>query len=597
MTETIHYSVTPVSIAEHLVEVRLALPVSEKQGHTLSLPAWIPGSYMIRDFARHIITFTVTDSDGHRVEWKKTDKQTWQIAPHHSPLTVTYQVYAFDLSVRSAYLCDDYCFFNGTSMFLHVEGLQHEPCKVRFARGCCPDSWHVFTTLCEQAASASYDFVEYTAADYDELIDHPVLFTDAKQHAFHIDGIDFELIFCGGHQADVGRITLDVKTICEHHLTFFGSKPDIDRYLFMTLLSDNGYGGLEHRSSTALMFPRLELPGPQHVNEMTDGYASFLGLCSHEFFHTWHVKRIRPSALQHANLQQEVYTPQLWIYEGFTSYYDDLSLVRCGVISADKYLELLGQNLTRVLRNQGRFKQSIAESSFDAWTKFYKQDASAINNIVSYYTKGAIVALGLDLLIRQQSNHVYSLDTIMRMLWERYGQHNIGTSDDVINTLCAELLGVNVDGYIQTAVYGSEDVPIGDLLEHVGIRHHLRARNSASDKGGKASEKVFNRDFGAIFSGKETGVVLNQIIENSPIATAGAMIGDLLIAIDDWQVTATNLYDVLQRLPENQSVSLLVLRQGRVKHLNMIVSPAVQDTVYLSIQDQQKAQRWLTPQQ
>ena len=230
--------------------------------------------------------------------------------------------------------------------------------------------------------------------NYDELIDHPIYVGIADTHSFEVDGITFTLLFSGNNNIDYERIANDLTPICKHHLDLFGAPQPINNYLFMTLLADNGFGGLEHKYSTALLYPRFDLPHVGEREKKTDSYITFLSLCSHEFFHTWHVKRIKPSVMVKPDLSQETYTNQLWIYEGFTSFYDDVTLARAGVIEPQKYLDIVAQNVSRLLQNAGRFKQSAAESSFDAWTKFYKQDASATNNIVSYYTREALSPLG-----------------------------------------------------------------------------------------------------------------------------------------------------------------------------------------------------------
>ena len=241
-----------------------------------------------------------------------------------------------------------------------------------------------------------------------------------------------------------------------------------------------------------------------------------MSLCSHELFHTWHVKRIRPQELAESDLSEETYTEQLWIYEGFTSYYDDLSLVRSGVIDEQDYLELMGQNLTRLNRNVGRLKQTVTESSFYAWNKFYKQDASAINNIVSYYNKGAVIAMCLDLLIKKQSDNKLSLDDVMRRLWREYGCKDIGTPPEVVHIILHQL-GVDVEEYLHSALYSTDDLPTSELLALVGIKEHHRAKTSVTDKGGKAADSTEKIHFGANFKKADTGVHITQITQVAPL--------------------------------------------------------------------------------
>jgi predicted metalloprotease with PDZ domain len=424
-------------VTSHIIKVKLDISEPDRHGQKLTLPAWIPGSYMIRDFCKNIIQLNVKNKDGAQLNYHKTNKQTWQIEPHSGPLSIEYSVYAFDLSVRSAYLNDEFAFFNGTSLFLAVEGQTNEKCYVELNKPGfdCAKHWRVATSLPCASNTQVHEFGEYQAENYAELIDHPVVYSHFDLVQFTVEDVKFELVLVGGHNADTNRITADLEKICQHHFDLFEKPIPFERYLFITLLSHSGFGGLEHKYSTALMYSRDQLPSLNEGIEPSEDYRTFLSLCSHELFHAWHVKRIQPLELQNASLQKEAYTEQLWIYEGFTSYFDDASLARCKVINTESYLEIVGQNLTRLLRNGGRMKQTITESSYDAWTKFYQQDASAINNIVSYYNKGAIVAMCLDLTIRLESQGKYSLDNVMKYLWNLHGKTGLGTDKFVIQQI------------------------------------------------------------------------------------------------------------------------------------------------------------------
>jgi predicted metalloprotease with PDZ domain len=238
----------------------------------------------------------------------------------------------------------------------------------------------------ERAGAAPLGFGRYRAQGSADLIDHPVEMGDFLHTQFLAAGTPHEIAIYGRHRADLGRLSRDLQKVCEEHANLFGELPP-DRYLFLMMVVGQGYGGLEHRDSTSLICSRADLPVPGQT-EVTEGYRRLLGLCSHEYFHLWNVKRIQPARIQSSDLSGEVHTRLLWAFEGFTSYYDDLALVRCGLITERDYLDLLAQTITRVMRVNGRTKQSVAESSFDAWTKFYKQDENAPNAIVSYYAKG-----------------------------------------------------------------------------------------------------------------------------------------------------------------------------------------------------------------
>jgi predicted metalloprotease with PDZ domain len=590
----IHYHVNVSSIVGHVFDVSLRIENPNKNGQVVTLPAWIPGSYMIRDFAKNIITISAQDDSGLNIDIHKLDKQTWQLQAVSSPLIIKYQVYAFDLSVRGAYINDEMAFFNGTNMFLAVEGQTDQPCKLTIEKPVQAElkHWKVATTM-PTNMHAAHAFGEYSAAHYEELIDHPVLLGEFDILPFSAAEVDFELILAGGHQADVKRITKDLVKVCQHHIEFFADTPPVTRYQFITLLTDNAFGGLEHISSTALMYSRNDLPGLADTGKMTDGYRVFLSLCSHEFFHTWHVKRIKPQELFGVALDQERYTEQLWIYEGFTSYYDDFSLLRCGLITQPEYLKIVGQNLTRLTRNNGRFKQSITQSSFDAWTKFYKQDESAVNNIVSYYNKGAVLAVCLDLLIKHQSSGKNSLDDVMRYLWNQHGKLNIPTPVDVIQKLLKTELALDFNEFFQSALYSTEELPFSELLEKFGVKCHFSPRENLDDKGGVIAISPAKIEFGAQIKAREIGIQITQVTEQSAAYQSGLQVGDVLIAIGKWAVSKENLNAQLNNLVIDQTVRLSVLRDKKLKELTFVAAPAAYDSIALEAVDQELCNSWL----
>ncbi|MDC8830981.1 M61 family metallopeptidase [Alteromonas gilva] len=583
---TIHYTLSVSSISQHVFTVSMTIPALGKDTLTLSLPAWIPGSYMVRDFARNIITLDAISNTGEQFTVSPVDKQSWHIACNGEALTVTYQVYAFDLSVRSAYINDEFAFCNGTSVFLAVTDFQHCPCQVDVILPEQRPDWSLATSM---PASTGNSLV---ANDYDELIDHPIFMGVCTQTDFTVDDVTFTLLFSGSTEYDMPRLRRDLAKVCQHHLDLFGKPAPVQRYLFMTLIADKGYGGLEHRSSTALLYPRFELPLAGEAEEPSDSYTNFISLCSHELFHTWHVKSIKPDVMVSPDLSQEVYTDQLWIYEGFTSFYDDVTLARSGVISPEQYLKIVAQNLTRLYKNAGRFKQSIAESSYYAWTKFYKQDASAINNIVSYYNKGGIVALGLDILLRQQSNNRYNLDDLMRLLWQQYG-HNKGTPANVIATLCRDHLHVDVSDYLARVVYGTEDVPLASLLADIGVSHVTQSPVSLQDKGGELLTKSAPcYEFGATTKDADSGLVILSVQEDSAACQAGLQIDDKLIAADGYVLNAKLLQRMLS-VERQAPLALSVIRDGRLLNLSMpLIAPQPQSCV-LQISDPKKLAAWL----
>ena len=415
----IQYTIVPKDLAGHLFDVTVTVAAPDPEGQVFALPAWIPGSYMIREFARNIVRVRA-EAGGAAVALTKLDKHSWRAAPTSGPLSVHYEVYAWDLSVRAAHLDQTHGVFNGTSVFLRALGQEEIPHLVDIQRPADPAArtWRVATAMRELGAKR-YGFGTYVAANYDELIDHPVEMGDFELATFKAHGIPHDIVITGRvPNLDMARLQADLKAICETQIAFFepkSKKAPMERYVFMTMAVGDGYGGLEHRASTALICARADLPStatPKSA-EPNEGYLRFLGLCSHEYFHTWNVKRIKPAVFAPYDLQVENYTPLLWLFEGFTSYYDDLMLVRSGIIGEATYFKLLAKTIGGVLRGSGRTKQSVAESSYDAWSKYYRQDENSANAIISYYTKGSLIALAFDLTIRARTNGAKSLDVVI----------------------------------------------------------------------------------------------------------------------------------------------------------------------------------------
>lgn len=587
---SLHYQLSIYSWQQHLFDVILTVPSHESQTLSLTLPSWIPGSYMVRDFAKNIVSLAAKNTESDEpIACAKLDKQTWEVETQGEAVTITYRVHANDLSVRSAFINDEYAFINGTSAFLSVEGFEQQPCKLQIIKPAVAN-WRAYTSM--PMTDDMPDSWEYEVADYAEFIDHPLYIGVCNFHSFEVEGVTFELLFSGRNNLDIERIANDLTPICKHHMQLFGDPQPIKRYLFMTLLADTGFGGLEHRDSTALLFPRFDLPMVGESDTKTDGYITFLSLCSHELFHTWHVKRIKPEVMVKPDLQKETYTNQLWIYEGFTSFYDDVTLARVGAISPQKYLDIVSQNITRLLQNAGRFKQSVAESSFDAWTKFYKQDASATNAIVSYYTKGGIIAFGLDLLLREKSNNEINLDLLMRHLWDQYGRDEKGTPDDVIATVCKQDFDIDISGYLADVVYGTKDVPLENCLSNIGVELLTRTKVSADDKGGKTSAEGMKRQLGANCKPAPIGLTVTQVFEGLAAADAGIMVNDIIIAVNGFVVNQAKLQRILDATNTGQ-VSLSLIRDGRLLTGDLDIRNAREDVCNFSIVDERKFSAWL----
>ncbi len=540
----VHYTIIPKDLAGHLFLVTVHIARPDAEGQRLALPAWIPGSYMVREFARNIIRINA-HSSGKKIALNKTDKQSWQAAPCVGALTIEYEVYAWDLSVRTAHLDQSHGFFNGTSVYLQVLGQEMAMHVVDIQRpldAACK-SWRVATSLSELKARR-YGFGSYIAANYDELIDHPVEMGNFALASFEAHGVAHDFVVTGRvPNMDLDRMVADVKKICETQIAFFeprSKRAPMSRYVFMTMVVGDGYGGLEHRASTALICNRNELP-LKHQAEMSDGYRSFLGLCSHEYFHTWNVKRIKPAAFSNYDLSQENYTSLLWLFEGFTSYYDDLMLVRSGLIDEPAYFKMLGKTINSVMRGTGRSKQSVAESSFDAWTKYYRQDENSPNAIVSYYTKGSLVGLALDLTIRIETAGKKSLDDVMRSLWQKYGRdfyqkalsgQQQGLDEDEIEVLIEQSTGVKTKRFMDKYVRGTDDLPLASLYADFGVALNDERKTAKSALGVRVVKDGVD-------------CKLANVFENRAAHKAGLSAGDVLMAINGLRITSVDAADGL----------------------------------------------------
>ena len=529
----------------------------------VSLPAWINGSYLVRDFSRHLSGLTA--QQGRQVlALEQLDKASWQVrCSGRAALVLRYRVYGLDVSVRAAFLDAQRGFFNPGSLCLRVHGQQAGAHRLQLAG--LPAGWDVATTLGMAADGAANTF---DAPDYDDLLDHPVELGHFWRGTFEAGGVPHALVVTGALPGfDGHRLLADAQRICNQHIQFWhahdGSAAPFQRYLFLLNAVADGYGGLEHRSSTALIAARRDLPqDATHGRQgpvLSDGYTTLLGLISHEYFHAWNVKRLKPAELAHINLQAENPTQLLWFFEGFTSYYDDLLLLRCGLIDAQRYLQLLAKSINALAATPGRRVQSVAQASFDAWTKYYRPDENTPNATVSYYQKGALVALAFDLTLRQ---HGASLDAVMRGLWQRSGAgrpaggNSAGaiTEADIAEVL-ASVAGRPLAAELQAWVHGTAELPLAELLTAFGVDQRQGHGSLSSRLGLRLSEGVVS------------GVQVKAVLAGSVAEAAGVSAGDELLAVDGWRIR--RLDEAEAWLARGQPFALLLVRDQRLMTLRL----------------------------
>lgn len=589
--QRVSYQISVQDIAAHIINVELTFS-PDSEFHQLSLPAWIPGSYMIRDFAKHLLNIQASDAGG-ILPLTQLDKQRWQLPGRNQDITVRYQIYAYDLSVRAAYIDDEVAIINPACVCLAVSGQQHlsQYISLLQPQHLSAQNWRVATGLQRGKDTGFLQFGSYHAENYDKLIDTPVLLGRFTLTEFSIQDVPHYLVITGDNLTDYTKMTEDVQQICQQQAQVFGGLPeDLSEYWFLTWITEDGYGGLEHHNSTLLLCSRFDLlkPGLSAVSQ--EKYQNFLGLCSHEYFHTWWVKRLKPAVFQQYKLDSEQYTSQLWIYEGFTSYFDDMALVRTGLISTEQYLSTLAKTITRVTRNPSDTVQSLQDSSFNAWTKFYKQDENAPNAVVSYYAKGALLAWCLDAHLRNQG---YSLDQLVRHLWQQYRQ--TGTEDSSIFSALAELGFAALAEQLTHWVSQPVALPLAEAASLLGTALQFRPAESPDDLTGPANNLLPAVWLGAQYKTGTAGVQLTQVYHASPAHQAGIMVGDQLLALAGYKLTLQSLPELLQRLPLGTEQTIHLFRKDRLLTVNLTLTTAPEKVALLSVADAESVRDWLQP--
>jgi predicted metalloprotease with PDZ domain len=575
----------------HLFRVTLTIP---RPGalQRFSLPVWIPGSYLVREFSKNLQGLRARQAARAlpATHLRQLDKCRWEVRCNpDKPLQLVYEVYANDNSVRTACLDARRGFFNSSSLCLRVEGQTDVPQQLEIAGAGAPAGWAVATGLTPVKINKQ-GFGSYLAADYDELADCPVEMGPFWSGNFSACGVPHRFVVAGAAPGfDGARLLADTKTICEAQIRFWhgAKKPPYRNYLFMLNAVDDGYGGLEHRNSTALICNRKDLPRLGETR-LPEGYTTLRGLISHEYCHTWNVKRLRPAEFASYDYATENYTQLLWFFEGFTSYYDDLMLRRAGLLDDAAYLRLLNKTINQVLQTPGRLVQSVAQASFDAWVKYYRQDENTPNATVSYYTKGALVALCFDLGLRSDSNagQPASLDAVMRALWLRCKAGPMAEAD--FAAALEEVSGRSWAAELAAWVHGTGELPLEDLLGRHGIGVLQEPAQLAQALGLRVQES--------------SGIQIKTVLRGGAAERAGFAAGDEWLGVEPaatglkkasaggWRMG--KLEDLTLYAGPNTTVLALVARDKQLLRLQLTV-PAKVTTWRLVLRDATLAARWL----
>jgi len=527
----------------HLVRVEAKFPVGGADVD-LKLPVWTPGSYLVREFERHVQDVGCTSEEGRVLPVRKVDKATWRVdARGAKSVTARYRVYANDLTVRSAHVDDTHGFFNGACMFLYCDASTAREARVTVTP---PEGWRVTVGLPEVAKNT------FVARDYDELVDSPFEVGTHELLDFQAQGKAHRLAIWGKAPVDRATLTADIVKIIDTAAALFGDGVPYDDYTFILMLAPNQYGGLEHKKSCAL----LTSPFTFHPRKK---YEELLELVSHEFFHLWNVKRIHPTALGPFDYQREAYTRSLWVMEGVTSYYDRYLLVRAGLQKPDKYLEKLAEELGKILSIPGRKRQSLEESSFDAWIKLYRPDENTVNSTISYYLKGGVVTLLLDLEIRVRTGGKRSMDDVMRLLWTRYGKLGNGFADENVQAIFEEAVGIELGAFFERHVRGHDEVDAERLLRTVGLK--LGPDTDEDDGEAKAPWLgVTTREDG-------DALMVATAIDGGPAVQAGLYANDQLVALDGFRVDAATLKDRLAARRAGDKVTFVIFRRDELREV------------------------------
>ncbi|MEY2661746.1 MAG: hypothetical protein RIQ35_63 [Pseudomonadota bacterium] len=569
----IQYTVHAADLDGHRYDVTLRIANPNPAGQVLRMPAWIPGSYLIRDFSKHIesiAAFSVFGAVETELPLERIDNDTWKLpsVAADTIIEVRTTVYAFDTSVRTAYLDSERGFFNPSSLCLAVEGQTHLPTALAIAP---IGTWSVQTTL-SRAKTDAAGFGFYLAPNYDALLDHPVALGHFQTIDWKSRGAHHSMVIQGCLQeVDRKRLITDLSAICDSIIDLFEPKTKrapFQRYLFLVNAVLSGYGGLEHSDSTALLCNRDHLPQAGcPLND--DHYREFLGLCSHEYIHAWLVKRIQPKAFQPYDLHRRNHTRLLWLFEGFTSYYDDLQLLRSKRITLQSYLDLVAKNWNMVLRGPGRHKQSVADSSFDAWTKYYQADEHTPNAVVSYYAKGALIALGLDLLIRAQTRQRKSLDNVMQLLWAAHGKTQEGLAEDGFERIVLAAIGPDFKNqwlqFKARYIEGTHDLPLTQWLAVQSI--------VVADKKMSLLEHM-KLQWAMRYSDQSGWVKVTHVLDGGIAQRAGLAPCDLIASINGQRVTPSRMDAVFAQLQMGTNAHLRFYRQDCEHESQFVLEPS-----------------------
>ena len=540
--ESIRYTLSFPAPQTHYVEITATVPTGRRPDVELMMPVWTPGSYLVREYARNVEGVTAAGPDGRPLDVDKSKKNHWRIATGGAPtITVKYRVYCREMSVRTNWVEADFALLNGAPTFITLADLTPRPHEIVINPA---EGWKRSVTALPPMNGGEH---RYRAPDYDTVVDSPIVIGNPAVYDFEVDGKKHSLVNVGeGGVFDGARAARDLEAIVKEDRRLWGFLP-YDRYVFFNMITESG-GGLEHKNSTVLMTNRWS-------TRTRRAYVGWLELASHEYFHAWNVKRLRPAELGPFDYENENITRSLWIVEGFTDYYADLQVLRAGLQTRDEYLEDLSSTIELLQITPGRLVQSVEMASFDAWIKYYRPDENSNNTSVSYYTKGTVIAFLLDASIRKATNGAKSLDDVMRLAYEKFSGPR-GYTPEQFRAVIEQVAGRNLQGFWESAVESTSELDYTEALDALGLRFRPAAQQPAD----RAS-----RPWLGITTRNDNGrLVITQVQRGSPADVAGLNVDDEILAIDEFRVRADRLENRLEQYKSGDKVSVLVARREQL---------------------------------
>lgn len=519
----------------HIFEAIFVVSNWEREVLDVKMPVWTPGSYLVREYAKQLQNFEAVDSQGKKLTTTKIAKNHWQIQTNNTPeIAIGYRIFANELTVRTNHLDATHGYFNPAALCLYIPGYEHCPIEIEIAP---PHAdWQITTPLPKISHNT------FLASDFDTLVDSPFEIGCQRIYDFTVLDKPHQLVVWGEGNLEPQKAIADIQKIVEVEAKIFGGLP-YENYIFLLHLSPSGGGGLEHKNSCSLLYPRFNFQGQ-------DKHNRFMQLVAHEFFHLWNVKRIRPAALEKFDYDRENYTPSLWFSEGTTSYYDLLIPRRAGIYDENEFLVELSKEITRFLTTPGRSIQPLSESSFDAWIKLYRPDANSSNSQISYYLKGEMVTLLLDLLIRDRTNGAKSFDDVLVAMWEQFGKTEIGFSETQLKNILETIADRDLTEFYDRYIHGVEELPFNDYLNPFGLE--LQPAEANTPYLGLTVKHEHGRE------------VIKSVVSNSPAQLAGIDPGNELLAIEGFKITADKLNDRLKLYRAGQQISVTIFQADRL---------------------------------